>query len=472
MNLKIKATNIFLLFWVIFLSSLFLLFSLRAIFYPYPLNYSEGHIIALSKELKNSGSYFGSIDRYPFLHGTYPPIFPYLLTFFLNFSSSIFIPGRIISFFSTIFIVIYLFKIFFLESKNKYFSIFFSITFLLPLFVLQWSSLTRVDMLGLAFNTIGLYIYLKYRKRESSLRFFSIPFLVLSFYTKQIIIAAPLAIISYNMIRRKKESFKFIVFFVLPIIIIFIFLNLVSKNQFYLHLFKYNYIVPISFKAVLVAYQNFFQIIPVLLIFFLYNLFISKKYNLISFYCIINFCLLFIKGKIGADINYFIEPFISFLLLGGLIFIDLYKTAKKKMKYFLLSVFALQIFLLAPYNVIQELLSNPLVPEGDEQRMNINFYVKKYGSRTLSEDLGYLVSNNLPVFYEPFQFVMLSERGLWKEDIIINDCNNKRFTLIVAGRRILRLRGMQECLAENYDLVDSIEKAEGLTDYDIYLPKN
>ena len=82
----------------------FLTHSARTIFYPYPVNFSEGQTLGLSILLQQKGNYFFDINDLPFMHGAYPPVYPLIVLFFINIFGVTLTIGRIISFLSTIFI--------------------------------------------------------------------------------------------------------------------------------------------------------------------------------------------------------------------------------------------------------------------------------------------------------------------------------------------------------------------------------
>jgi len=142
---------------------------------------------------------------------------------------------------------------------------------------------------------------------------------------------------------------------------------------------------------------------------------------------------------------------------------------------YLFPILLLQIFLMAPFDVYSSILRSPLVPEGHDGRTIINYYVKNAHGLVLSEDLGYLAINNLPIIYETYQFAWMNKMGLWDSTKLIEYCENKKFSMMILRGDILGVKGMEGCIIENYNLikeVDTIESFSRPMRIKIYLPKN
>lgn len=453
----------------------FLTHSARTIFYPYPVNFSEGQTLGLSILLQQKGNYFFDINDLPFMHGAYPPVYPLIVLFFINIFGVTLTIGRIISFLSTIFIIFILFKIFNKAHQDKIHSFIVSLMFIAPFFVMRWSSTVRVDLLAIFFSFVGLYIYYFYYKK-SYWRFLSIVFFILAFYTKQNAIAAPLSILIYNIIEDRKEFKKILLLYLAPLLSIFLLLNYLTIGQFYLHIITYTKFIPIQVFSIFSNYQFFIRMFSVFLLILFFNKDLLKKYNIFTIYFLINFFFLFTISKPGSDSHYMIEPFLSLLVISGLIIIHWIKMSKNMPYYkYLFPILLLQIFLMAPFDVYSSILRSPLVPEGHDGRTIINYYVKNAHGLVLSEDLGYLAINNLPIIYETYQFAWMNKMGLWDSTKLIEYCENKKFSMMILRGDILGVKGMEGCIIENYNLikeVDTIESFSRPMRIKIYLPKN
>lgn len=470
---NLKSIKIFiyaLLFFLVFLILFIYIFnSLRAVFSQLPIvSPGEGFVLNYSMLLHQYGNYYFDINNYPYIYGNYPPLYPFILSIFLFFFRPSFFWGRLISVIATMVIVVILYKIFSSNTKSKFFPFILSALFLGPYFVVIWSSLVRVDMLGIMLSILGLYVYEKYNNKNSKLKYISIIFFILSFYTKQTLIAAPISIIIYNFFKNKREFYIFSSLYAIPLLSIFIVGTIITHGQLFLHLVVYAMFIPLEWGKFFITFQQFFKMFAVLLALFLSNIFIWKKNGIYSIYCIVNLVLLTSYLKPGSSYNYFIEPFLSLLIIGGLSFLESFKKLSSDViKVFLLIVLSIQIFLIIPFDRFQNLLKDPHYPEGYSENSIVNAYVEKTDGLILSQDISYLVLNNKKpvILNDTFQFMKMSKYGLWDNSEILRMCNEEKFSLIVAGWMMSGIEGMNECLLNHYEIVKE------LVNYKLYFPR-
>jgi len=71
----------------------------------------------------------------------------------------------------------------------------------------------------------------------------------------------------------------------------------------------------------------------------------------------------------------------------------------------------------------------------------------------LSENLSVLVRKGKPVLVEPFGMLLLSRKGQWQPDRLVQDCEAGRFALVVYEDRLRDIPGLDACLDRRYQLV-------------------
>ncbi len=194
-------------------------------FNPLQLDYSEGLVISGIHRILNHPSLATTYDFNPAFYNTtdlaYPPIFPYLTAFLTNLLSFLFGMGNSDSLTSPlialrgltlaslfgcswlIYLIVRLFKATRLVSLTAA-SLFFCFH---P--VIYWGSNGRVDSLGLLFVLAGIYLVGRAEVKEiHSLAIMgAISLFALAFFTKQSLIAAPVAVVIYLVVSgRKKEA--------------------------------------------------------------------------------------------------------------------------------------------------------------------------------------------------------------------------------------------------------------------------
>jgi trehalose/maltose transport system permease protein len=186
------ATAAFLLAgaWAV---SLFVAHGLAALDFPYTLNYGEGPILdqaARLQDLKNI--YPADLSEPPYAVSNYPPLFVLLQAPLVWAFGPGFWYGRAISLASTIAVAALIALTVHAFTRDKTASLAGGLTFLAAPFVLHWSSLDRVDMLGLALSWAGLYALVRCPDRRGVI--LSVLFFVAAIYTRQTYaLAAPLA---------------------------------------------------------------------------------------------------------------------------------------------------------------------------------------------------------------------------------------------------------------------------------------
>lgn len=450
----------------------FTLHTFRSLTYPYNLNYTEGHVLTFSIFLNKLGNYFFNINDYPYIHAIYPPIFPYIVSLFIPVFGEEFIIGRVISLFATFLVTIILYSIFFKISKDKVFSLIVSLIFFIPRHIIEFSTLNRVDMLAVFFSIAGFIWYVLWYEKKSPYRYVSIIFFILAFYTKQSSLAAPLSLIVYLLVRNRRECVAFTASYLAPLAGIFFIINLKTSGQFYLHLVKYTKTIAFNTAWIFEPMQFFVQGLAVFVVLIIVNMLVMKKYTVYTLYFLVNIFFLLGFSKAGSGINYYIEPFLSTVLLGGLIFLHLLKTYP----YFftlLLSGIMLQIFLLMPFTTYGNIVKYPFFPHQHASMNVINFYIKNFStSYVLSEDLGFLTVHKKPLLYEAYGGSWLTFFGALKNQKLVHDCEKRKFSLIIAGDDILSVHGLQKCISKEYDKIDALQGFYGEKDYlYIYIPK-
>jgi hypothetical protein len=80
----------------------------------------------------------------------------------------------------------------------------------------------------------------------------------------------------------------------------------------------------------------------------------------------------------------------------------------------------------------------------------------------LSENLSLLVLDGRPVLLEPFGIELITERGLFRPDRLVRDCEASRFPLVVTERRMEEIPGFGECLERNYEAVADLGPYQAL----------
>lgn len=394
--------------------------------FPYQISYPEGSILNQSHLISKGESIYKGINEYPYLVTNYPPLYPLLCAPFMKLFGISFVYGRLITFLASIFISWIIFIILKNETSREIAAM-SALFFIASSYIYKNTPFFRVDILGLFFSLMGIYLFLKTDKLIIPIIFF-----IAALYTKQTFISAPMALAIYLFLTNKKRAFNFTILMALSSIAIFFLINLYARGEFYRHNFLYNMNIFI-FKQLAKYYTWFLQNHAILILFSLIFLFLppaEKKHYVFLIYFIISAVVALSVGKIGANMNYFFETIMVSCILTGLTIQRLKEIIRDEKMYeiFLNCALLVQLvlFLHMPF------LTEPTATKTDLKNAQALFeVVRNTDGKVISEDTGVLVMNNKPVLFMPFEFTQLANQKIWDQTGFINDIKDRQFSLII-----------------------------------------
>jgi hypothetical protein len=173
---------------------LFLRHGWDALAYPYPLNYGEGPLLDQSVRLAQlQDIYRTELRTAPYVVANYPPLFMLAQVPFVWLFGPALWYGRLISLLSVVAVALFVGLTLHALTRDRIASIAGGLIFPAMPYVVRWSSLSRVDSLGLALSWAGLFVVARWPERRWSV-FVSALLLVAAVYTRQTyILAAPVA---------------------------------------------------------------------------------------------------------------------------------------------------------------------------------------------------------------------------------------------------------------------------------------
>jgi 4-amino-4-deoxy-L-arabinose transferase-like glycosyltransferase len=442
--LKFKQILTGIILGVLIIYFLFFLYhSIVYIIYPYDLDNEEGFILNQTGLLAQEQTIYPELNEYPYTVGNYPPVFQLLcvpLTWIFGNSHVI---GRSISVLATLLIG---FLIYLIVRKITQTTIPAFIAGLFPFsthYFYRWAAYNRVDMLALLFVLLGIYLIQKLEVREQKsevreqksdclLLTAACLLFILAFYTKQSMVAAPIAAMIYLLMKDKKQAGVLALGYLVGIIAIFLIGNAITKGQFYNHLILYN-MNPFSWFTVWLYAKNLIYFYPIFLILILFTLFNRKTNLLFSFYFIFSVIIAISCGKLGSAVNYLLELMAAGSILFGF-----------ALNQFRISDFGFRISkpLIINFFIILQLVWIYHVPYkleyGETPTQRDWFYAKeteKYIQQTqgwiLSDDVAMLIRNQKPVFFQPFIMSTLARQKLWDQTPVVIDLNQQKFELLI-----------------------------------------
>lgn len=445
---------------------LFVVRAIRDLRYPFTLNYGEGLVLNFSQLWHAHGTYFFDIAKLPYVHGTYPPVMPILLAPLASHPLAQLMTGRLLSVAATLVVALSCYSILRWCDVKRFRAMVFTGLFFAPIYVAIFGTLVRVDMLAVAFSTLGLAVYVRAGERLRY-RLIAILFLVIAFYTKHTTIAVPLALgLSLLTERRWRRAGELVALYGLAVLGLFAYGHFVTGGEFTKHMITYSAFLPLHF-AQGKKYWTFFllSIFGLLLIWL-----VGRKQSLpawLRWYPIALLPLIIGAAKPGADLNYFIEPYLGALLVGAVIFERLLTSPTSN---FMRNVACIGLLTQAVVSMnlllASDVIYHPLQPSGHAEQVRLSEHIMAAQGPILTEDWGPIILAGQAAFYESFQFAELAQAGLWDDREFIAACERGSFALVVAGNRLLATPRLVTCLEQSYELV------EQTTSLRFYRPRN
>lgn len=446
------AIKTFIIIFLLWSTVLFINWCYKVVTIDIQLDYGEGEILNFSYLLSKGEGVYRYVNGYPLLFCNYPPVFILLCSIFMNEDFSL-IPGRIISLMALFIILLIVFLIVKHESKSLYLSIMasFIVIYFYPIFF--WAPFCRIDIFGTAFSFLGFWFVVKYK--DSNLKYLSIVFFLISLYTKQTLIAAPIAAYLYLFLKNRRQGLICIFSLAISGLIIFILMSILTGGAFYYNLITYNnrdFFWDRFFASWTETVLPFYPVFLAFSLFYVFLTLVERKNSPITFYFITSVLITILTGGTGADLNFFIEFFILVSIATALLFSHINKIWNGKEKSLVL---LLCYFLIISQFIAKGTRLFPEPPEPDQinQDKAMVEIFKSSEKNILADNLTNILRSGKPVLLHPFVFNYLA-RGRWDKEIFLSHIEKGNFSLIElpAGKENEYPEEFKTLLLKNYKI--------------------
>ena len=427
--------------------------------YPYQLDYAEGFLAVESQMMARGESIYPTLEDYPYLVGNYPPVYPALCApFFLLFGPSL-LWGRLICVLSAVGIAICMVVIIYNRTKGilprgEVLPIVLAPLLFWNTYALyEWIGYARVDLPAIFFGLIGLAM-LSGEINKPRLRM-AILFFLLSIFTKQIQVFAPLSAMIFLFLKERKTGLYFLKWFLGLFLVIFIFLILATRGQYFLHTVTYNANV-FELWQLKVWIGHLFRLYPFYLLAFLllggvviYD-YLSKRGtgktsppDLFSIYAIVGGLSFLTIGKVGAASNYLLEFHVAlsiFTCIKIAALVQYPRETRTKTKAMVLIILVGALLNLHAIHVVRArrmLFSRPNPGKGSFEKGNKMLeIISEYPDPILCEQPIFLLLAGKKVLFQPFIMSQLHKEGKWDQTPVMEDIRQKSFSLIMTGQDV------------------------------------
>lgn len=415
----------------------FLFHSIEALEASVPLDYGEGTILVLARNLAQGRSIYPpakDLVDYPYILANYPPLYLVMTSFegrWLGFSYA---TGRIMSVLATLACSLAIALIVFQATKDKMTTVIAGALFLCSPFVITWGCLARIDMVALAFSLWGILAAFRWPNSRLGLGFSLLLFLA-AIYTRQShMLSGPLAVFVFLGAQSWRKAFLFATSLGIAVLSIGGFLNWLTDGGFVFHTIT-AMTDRFSVDRLCEWWGNNFYIyapLVVLAMFELFHFIQSRQWHwLIMAYLIGGIFSSLMVGRVGSHLNYFLEFIAAMSLLVGMALARWRKEIPAILHSLLLLTLAFQIcWSNDKSRIFTSQVSIRRTFEAELRQLE-KLIRSAPGPVLADEMMSALVVCNRDVLIQPNEFARMSGRGIWDQSPVVSDIRARKFALVL-----------------------------------------
>lgn len=416
---------------------------------PYEIEYGEGVLLHNAISIARGGEVYNDFHHYPYLAATYPPMFPLVSAIGVKLFGVSFAFGRAVSVLSTLGTAVLIWLILRRTGRGQFASGLAAVLFLAAPIVCWWGPVMRVDMLAVMLGVAAVYCVM----RGGRWLGVAVVLMVAAIFTRQSEVAPLAAGVGYLWWVRQRRQAVFVgAAWMAAVLLISGALQAASHGWFFRH------VVTANENAW--HLQTFFEwwtewVIPSLPFPFVLGLGgavialggwggsvgdsrarAPQGLRLLALYFVFAMLVSLTAGKIGAAVNYFLEPLAAACLmtgvavqwLGGRLHSWPGKAAWVAAWLVLVSApaYALvrpEVDQYWPYRLSRE----KIIAGGNEALA----LVRAAKGDILSEDSGLPLLAGRRLLLDPHKMTSLFRDGVWNQRPLIEDIERRRFALII-----------------------------------------
>jgi hypothetical protein len=419
----------------------------------YPqIEYTEGFLF-YNARLFAAGQWLWNVSSGPpYATSFYPPVYYLLYSGLFKIFGESWIAGRLLVLVCALVGMFFVYKIVYHITRNKLTAIIGGLLPLTqPLFI-GWSFTSRVDVPAATFEIIGVYLFLRYWNTKwiwlSALVF------IITFFTKQSIIAGVIGCTLYLLIKDWRRGLKYAGMILVPVILILIVGSLLTGWQFFKQLFLFQRTLPTykpSSQIISLIIVTYMPLIPLIVL--AIKRFIQHKLDIISIYFVVAFVInLVMLGREGGSTNYAVQIVFAICTAGALLLDSvLIQRVSKVLLCFGFSLF----FLVGQVGFMP-------IPD-DTNYLNryseVKAVIADANYPILTENAGVVLDSGKVPYYEPFSFTQLSNFSYWDNSRLIADLNSQRIPYVITEKSVEITESMrysipvQEAILANYRVI-------------------
>jgi ABC-type glycerol-3-phosphate transport system permease component len=453
---------------------LFLRHGWDALTFPFPLNYGEGPLLDQAVRLANfEGIYSSDLTRAPYTISNYPPFYLLVQAPFVWLFGPELWYGRLISLASVGVTALFVALTIFTLTRDRIAAMAAGLTFPAIPYVLRWSSLGRVDLLGLALSWAGLFAVVRWPGRRRAIVAAALLFVAAVLTRQTYVLAAPLTAFVWLLVQgHRRRALELAGLGCGLGLASFLALNVSTDGGFFVNTVTAN-INEFRWERVSFNALGAGLACPLLLLgglAFAWRAPRDKVWWIVVPYLALSVPSALLVGKVGSDVNYLLELSAALCLATGALVA--WQRGRPRLRALLISLLALQVLALAQSSLVPSGLQDYVVDQEREVRQLSRIVAEADGPVLTDEHMGLLPLNGKRIQFQPFEMTQLSRDGLWKQDRAVESIRNEEYAVVMMweppfARDIKRDRWTEEMLGA---IEAHYEPTDRLADMVVYRP--
>lgn len=441
---------------------LFLHTEALSITFPYPLDYGEAPLVDQAlRLLAGEPLYRPALETPPYTISNYPPLYVIAVAPGVALWGPNFWGGRLLSTLSALAVGVLLGALVWRTARDALAALVAAGLFWAFPFVVHWSGLLRIDLLALALSLAGVYVLVRAPERRSAL-FFGAVLLAAAAYTRQsYALAAPFA--AFVMLwatQGPRRAFTLAALVAGMGGMIFLALNVLTRGGFYFNIVTAN-VNEFGMERLRWNLEQFWKAAPVLAILggamvIAFPAARPKGWAVAAPYLVGGALTALTIGKIGSNVNYFMELCAALSLTAGMA-VAWSRSARsgRPIRWLALPLLlalgwqALHMTAVAEREYIPRTTSRWEVL--DELRA-LDAAVARVEDPVLADEyMGLLTLQGRRLYLQPFEVTQLAWAGVWDQTDLVAQIRNGEFGAVLIhyfpASEVYRERWTAEMLA-------------------------
>ena len=454
---------------------LFLRHGWDALAFPFPLNYGEGPLLDQAVRLANfEGIYSSDLARAPYTISNYPPFYLLVQAPFVWLFGPELWYGRLISLASVAATALFVALTLFTLTRDRIAAMAAGLTFPAIPYVLRWSSLGRVDLLGLALSWAGLFAVVRWPGRRRAIVAAALLFVAAVLTRQTYVLAAPLTAFVWLLVQGQRRRALELAGLSCGLgLVSFAALNVATDGGFFLNTVTAN-INDFRWERVSFNALGAGLACPLLLLgglAFAWRAPRDRAWWLVVPYLALSVPSALLVGKVGSDVNYLLELSAALCLATGALIA--WQRERPRLRALLISLLALQVLALAQSSLVPSGLQDYVVDQEKEVRQLSRIVAGAEGPVLTDEHMGLLPLNGKRIQFQPFEMTQLSRDGSWKQDRAVETIQSEEYAVVMMweppfAKDIKQDRWTEEMLGA---VEAHYEPTDRLADMVVYRPK-